>query len=97
VSFLRLAYFASATTEHFQAVADRVPDVSPPNRLLFAAGPVTGGWQVVQLWRSRSDLEAFNRDVYLPALGELGPRAFPVPPRVVDCEPSILSLTGSLP
>jgi len=41
--------------------------VKPPDdRLVFAAGPVEGGWQVVQVWTSKVALDAFNREVLFP-------------------------------
>ena len=72
-----------------------MPLDSPPGRLVFAAGPVTGGWQVVQVWESRELLDAFNRDVFFPALARMasaGGFAFPAPPTVIDFEPAMLSL-----
>ena len=65
-------------------------DVSstPPERLFFAAGEVVGGWQVVQAWRSRADLDRFNQTVLLPAYEALGGPPFPAPPTVVDFEAS---------
>ncbi|WP_442893248.1 hypothetical protein [Aquipuribacter sp. SD81] len=87
MAFLRLALFPGGTAEHWAAVVAAVGDVVPPAaRRAFAAGPVEGGWQVVQLWDSREDLDAFNRAVFLPALAALGERGFPEPPRVSDVE-----------
>lgn len=92
MAFLRLAYFPEATSEHFENLARHIPSEVPPGRLVFAAGPVTGGWQVVQLWESQELLAAFNRDVFFPALARLGGSAFPLPPEVTDFEPTSLSL-----
>ena len=92
MTFLRLAYFSSATIDHFRAVARQLPDEAPPERLLFAAGVVTGGWQVVQLWHSQSALDDFNQNVFFPALNAIGHQTFPRAPHVVDFEPAILSL-----
>ena len=92
MAFLRMAYFPEATSEHFEQLARQMPPESPSGRLVFAAGPVSGGWQVVQLWESRELLEAFNRDVVSPALTRMGGSAFPTPPEVTDFEPTLLSL-----
>ena len=92
MTFLRMAYFPEATSEHFEQLARQMPPESPSGRLVFAAGPVSGGWQVVQLWESRELLEAFNRDVFFPALTRMGGSAFPTPPEVTDFEPTRLSL-----
>jgi hypothetical protein len=66
-----------------------VPD--PPDRLLFAAGPVDGGWQVVQACTSRGELEAFDDEHVRPALEALGGRGFPAPPVVTDLDPVLLA------
>jgi hypothetical protein len=92
MAFLRLAYFPEATSEHFERLTRQISPEVPPGRLVFAAGPVTGGWQVVQLWESRELLEAFNRGVFFPALRRLGDSAFPAPAQVTDFEPTSLSL-----
>jgi hypothetical protein len=94
VTFLRLAYFPSATRDHFDALTRHLPAEAPPDRLMFAAGPVAEGWQVVQLWRSSGALDAFNRDAFFPALKAIGQPAFPRPPQVVDFEPAIFSWSG---
>lgn len=73
MAFVSLAFFPGGTQEHYDALARAVPTHAPPeHRLLFAAGPVDDGWQVVQVWRSRADLEAFNEQVLLPALRTAG-------------------------
>ncbi len=94
MAFVRLAFFPDATAEHFEALAGRMGgDVSPAGRLVFAAGAVAGGWQVVQVWHDRALLEEFNREHFLPALASLGPHAFPAPPRITDFSTSTLAVT----
>ncbi len=89
MAFVRLAFFPGGTAAHYQAVADALGDLpAPAGRIMFAAGPVDGGWQVVQAWAFRDQLDEFNRTVFLPALARLGSRGFPAPPRVIDFEPS---------
>ena len=90
--FIRLAFFPGATQEHFDALDGAMRDApQPPGRLLFAAGPVDSGWQVVQVWTSRDDLAVFNETHFLPALAALGPGAFPAGPVVTDLEPVVLA------
>lgn len=91
--FVRLAFFPGAGREHFDALAGAMAAApEPAERLLFAAGPVSGGWQVVQLWSSRDALDAFNRRHFVPALAALGSGAFPAPPEVTDFTPVVLAL-----
>lgn len=95
MAFVRLAYFPGGTADQFAAVSAAVGPVEPPaDRLVFAAGEVDGGWQVVQVWTSREALEAFNRTVFRPAVAAAGGRGFTAQPVVVDFEPSQLMLTG---
>ena len=87
MALLRLAFFPGGTFAHWEAVVDAVGDVSvPAARQAFAAGPIDGGWQVVQLWDTRDDLERFNADIYLPAVTRLAGRGFPETPVVQDVD-----------
>lgn len=95
MAFVRLAFFPDGTAGQYDALAaELIGAPLPADRLLFAAGPVDGGWQVVQVWRSRDALEAFNAAVLLPALRRLADRGFPRPPVVTDLEPAVLELGG---
>ena len=95
VALVRLALFPQGTRVQYDALARRLAAAPvPPERLLFAAGPVEGGWQVVQVWTSREALDAFNAAHLLPALAALGPAGFPLPPQVTDVEPVDLSVSG---
>lgn len=88
MAFLRMAFFPDGSDHHWRRVVAAVGDRLPPEgRFAFAAGPVEGGWQVVQLWNSLQDLDDFNRDVFLPAMRQLGSDGFPKPPVVTDVHP----------
>jgi hypothetical protein len=96
VSFLRLAYFPGGTEDHYAALAAVLGDVPEPrHRILFAAGRVGDGFQVVQVWDTRADLDRFNAEVFLPALTRLGVAGFPAPPVVTDVDLSHLSVRGA--
>jgi hypothetical protein len=87
MAFRRLAFFPGGTAAHWDAVVNSVGDVSVPKaRRAFVAGPIEGGWQVVQLWDTRDDLERFNRDIYLPAMARVAARGFPEAPVVHDVD-----------
>lgn len=93
MAFVRLALFPEGTEQHYRRLARVMSDVPvPEERLLFAAGPVAGGWQVVQVWTSLEYLEVFNREHFLPALRALGDTPFPRAPVVTDFETRDLSL-----
>lgn len=90
MAFVRLARFPGARGKHFHALQAAMGDVpTPEGRLVFAAGPVHDGWQVVQIWTERQALDAFNDSVFYPALSALGDSGFPHPPVVVDFESTI--------
>ena len=84
--FVRLAFFPGGTAAHYAALQQVVEAAAPPERYFFAAGPAAGGWQVVQAWRSREDLDAFNDAVLVPAYAALGGPPFPHAPTVTDFE-----------
>ena len=93
MSFVRLAFFPDSTRQQYDALAAALPPGPVPRgRLLFAAGPVRGGWQVVQVWSSRELLEDFNRAVFRPALDRAGSAGLSTTPVVTDFEPVALSL-----
>ena len=87
VAFLRLAFFPGGTAEQWAAVVLALGEGRPPDgRRAFAAGPVEGGWQVMQLWDSREVLERFNREVSLPGVSGLGDRGFTQAPVVRELD-----------
>jgi len=87
MALLRLAFFPGGTAEQWAAVVEALGEVPPPEgRRAFAAGAVEDGWQVMQLWDSREDLEGFNREVFFPSVAGLGDRGFTQVPVVRDIE-----------
>ena len=88
MAFARLAFFPNGTAEQYAALTDALGDGghAPDGRLFFAAGEAPGGWQTVQVWASFEALEAFDTEVFLPALDRIGDRGFPEVPQVVDFE-----------
>ena len=95
MAFVRLAFFPEGRQAHYDALAQALAQVPvPQGRLVFAAGPADGGWQVVQVWSSRQELDAFNAAHLVPALRAVGAAGFPRPPRVTDFETAELSLPG---
>lgn len=92
MAFVRLAFFPGGTADHYGVLARAIGEIpAPAGRLLFAAGERDGGWQLVQVWASRDALDAFNRDVFFPALAAVGPGGFPAAPQVTDFDTADLS------
>lgn len=96
MAFVRTAFFPCGTRKHYDALSRAVGELPRPvGRILFAAGPVPGGWQVVQVWRSRTLLDSFNAEVFFPALRSIGSEGFPQPPTVVDFDSADLDVNPS--
>lgn len=76
--------FDGGTQEQYEAVHDRVNvDADPPQGLIFhSAGPIDGGWGVIDFWESRDDFDRFAAERLQPAIQDLGDRAMPNPPDV---------------
>ena len=78
--------FADATEEQYEAVnAQMNVEASPPEGLIFhAAGPIEGGWGVLDFWESREQFDRFLAERIGPAIGELGERAPQNPPEIKE-------------
>lgn len=88
MAFARIAFFPGGTQDSHQAVADGLGDAHThaDGRILFASGPVDGGWQIVQVWESRANLEAWVEAHLGEAFAKAGSRGHPNPPTVTDFE-----------
>jgi hypothetical protein len=80
--------FAGGTQEQYQAVHDTVNASSPLDRadglLVHSAGPIDGGWGVIDFWESAEAFDRFTQDKLMPVIQQLGDRAFPNPPERKD-------------
>jgi hypothetical protein len=76
--------FAGGTQEQYVAVHDHLDiENRPPDGLIFhSSGPVDGGWGVLDFWHSRNAFDEFAQSRLMPAVAELGDRAFPAPPEI---------------
>lgn len=80
--------FAGGTQEQYQAVHDTVNASSPLGRadglLVHSAGPIDGGWGVIDFWESAEAFDRFTQNKLMPVIQQLGDRAFPTPPERKD-------------
>ena len=78
--------FDGGTQEQYQAVHDGMRvDENPPEGMIFhSAGPIEGGWGVIDFWESRDAFDRFIESRLQPALGELGDDAFQGPPDIKE-------------
>ena len=80
--------FNGGTQANYEA-AHAVMEVEsdpPAGMLVHSAGPVEGGWGIIDFWESREAFDAFVRDRLMPRLHGLGERGFPSPPDVKQFE-----------
>jgi hypothetical protein len=74
--------FPGGTQEQYEAVHRHMDiDNDPPQGLIFhSAGPIEGGWGIIDFWESAGAFDSFAQGRLMPAVGELGDRAFQAPP-----------------
>jgi hypothetical protein len=76
--------FIGGTQENYDA-AHAVMDTEndpPAGMIVHSAGPVDGGWGVIDFWESRDAFDQFVAARLMPRLQGLGDRGFPSPPDV---------------
>jgi hypothetical protein len=78
--------FAGGTQEQYDAIHQHMGvDQNPPEGLIFhSSGPIDGGWGVIDFWESADAFDRFAQGRLMPAVGELGERAFPGEPERRD-------------
>jgi hypothetical protein len=80
------AKFAGGTQQQYDAIHRHMSiDADPPQGMIFhSAGPIEGGWGVIDFWESREAFDSFAQSQLMPAARELGDRAFPGPPEIKE-------------
>ena len=80
--------FEGGTQEQYEAVHGHINvQTDPPSGLIFhMAGPIEGGWGVIDCWESRAAFDTFVQSRLAPALQELGDQAPPGPPDIREFE-----------
>lgn len=78
------AKFAGGTQQQYDAIhAHMDVDFNAPKGMIFhSAGPVDGGWAVIDFWESREAFDSFAQSQLMPAGQELGDQGFPGPPEI---------------
>jgi hypothetical protein len=78
--------FQGGTQEQYDAIHQHMDvDANPPSGMIFhSAGPIDGGWGIIDVWESRDAFDAFASGQLQPAVGELGDRAFQGPPDIKE-------------
>jgi hypothetical protein len=78
--------FAGGKQEQYEAVHGHMNvDQNPPEGMIFhCGGPIDDGWGVIDVWESREAFDRFTQSRLMPAVGELGDRAFANPPDIKE-------------
>jgi hypothetical protein len=76
-------FFPGGTKENYEASIAAVhpaKGVLPKGQIFHAAGPATGGWQIVAIHDSKEGWEKFRDGVLMPAMSKGIKGGFPTPP-----------------
>ena len=86
MAFARVAVFPGGTQEQHEAVAEALGEAqtNAQGRILFAAGPVPDGWQIIQIWESQEQLDAWVNAYLGDAFAKAGSRGYAAPPQITD-------------
>lgn len=78
--------FDGGTQEQYEAIHSRMGiDENPPQGLIFhSAGPIDGGWGVIDFWESREAFDRFVGSTLGPTAQELGERGFATQPDIKE-------------
>jgi hypothetical protein len=78
--------FDGGTEDEYRAVHSHMRiDENPPQGMIFhSAGPIDGGWGVIDFWESRDAFDSFLGGRLQPAVQELGARTFQGPPDIKE-------------
>ncbi|GAC1611595.1 MAG: hypothetical protein NVS3B26_26030 [Mycobacteriales bacterium] len=90
MAFARLALFPEGTQQQHEAIVEGLGDAHThaPGRVLFAAGPTPEGWQILQIWESRAQLDNWVEDNLGRAFAHAGSRGYLHPPQITDFDVS---------
>lgn len=88
MAFARLALFPGGTQQQHEAIAEALGDAHThaDGRILFAAGPVPDGWQILQVWENQDKLEKWVTAHLGDAFAKAGSRGYSTPPQITDFE-----------
>ncbi|MCW2755435.1 MAG: hypothetical protein JWQ32_2846 [Marmoricola sp.] len=86
MTFIRVAHFPGGTREQYHAIDEALGDAvnNAPGRILLAAGGTSTGWNVVQIWETEDQLEAWVQLHLGAAFTKVGARGYPAPPEISD-------------
>lgn len=78
--------FDGGTQDQYEAVHSELGIAeNPPEGMIFhSAGPIEGGWGVIDFWESREHFDRFQQSRLGPTIQALGDRAPQGPPDIKE-------------
>ena len=78
--------FEGGTQDQYEAIHSHMGiDGDPPEGMIFhSAGPIEGGWGIIDFWESRDHFDRFQGSRLGPAIQEVGDSAFQGPPDIKE-------------
>jgi hypothetical protein len=78
--------FNGGTQEQYDRIHSHMDvEQNPPEGLIFhSAGPIDGGWGVIDFWESRDAFDRFAQSRLQPAIQELGDETLQAPPDIKE-------------
>jgi hypothetical protein len=78
--------FPGGTQQQYDAThAHLNTESDPPQGLIFhSAGPIEGGWGIIEFWESRDAFDRFVTERLQRTIGELGSQALSGPPDIKE-------------
>lgn len=76
-------FFPGGTKAQYEAIMTAMNGklgVIPNGQLFHAAGPTTGGWQIVAVQESKESWNQFMKDIFVPLVTKGIPGGFTSPP-----------------
>ena len=76
---------SGGTQQNYAAHGIMDMESDPPKGMIFhSAGPIEGGWGIIDFWESRDAFDRFLESGFGPAAQELGDRTFTTPPDIKE-------------
>jgi hypothetical protein len=78
--------FAGGTQQQYDAIQGHVGvEDDPPEGMIFhSAGPIEGGWGVIDFWEWREAFDRFFESRLRHTIEEVGDQGFPGPPDIKE-------------
>lgn len=81
-----------APIEAYNALHKKIGDLLgssvPDGAIVHIARPTDEGFEVIEVWESKEHADAFNRDIFGPAVAKVGADTSGPQPQIIEFEPT---------